>query len=167
MPMIDHLFVIGAGFSSYAGSPLTNEFTRALLDVRIMRREWTKSLIDFVRKFIASSFDHSVSASADYWPDLEDLFTCVDMSANSGHHLGPDFEPATLRTIRRALIVRIATMLRERYSEARKVKSAEWRQLEEVFKAIDVDSSAFISMNWDTVIEEGLRRAHGVSCVDY
>jgi len=33
MSKIDHLFIVGAGFSHYAGLPLTAEFTENLLDV--------------------------------------------------------------------------------------------------------------------------------------
>jgi hypothetical protein len=41
---------------------------------------------------------------------IEDIFTCIDLSANTGHHLGPKYSPSDLRSVRRGLIVRIIRM---------------------------------------------------------
>lgn len=162
-----NLFVVGAGFSFYAGLPLTNDFTDALLDLGANSGKRNKELVQFLRKFVARTFDHAESAAAKYWPTLEDLFTCIDLSANSGHHLGPESAPKVLRTTRRALIVRTIRMLRERYSRAREAKDARWRELEAMLATVDVERSAFISMNWDTVVEEGLARTQGTRGVEY
>ncbi len=158
---------MGAGFSFYAGLPLTTEFTEALLDLKLKSDKRSEELVQFLRKFVGSTFDHYESAPARYWPTLEDLFTCIDISANSGHHLGSKYAPQVLRTARRALIVRTIRMLRERYSKARMDKNARWAELEGLFEAVDVDNSAFIGMNWDTVIEEGLARARGITSIEY
>jgi hypothetical protein len=72
-----------------------------------------------------------------------------------------------LRTLRRALLVRIVRMLRQRYREAEGIKSKEWHQLETFLGQVNVRRSAFISTNWDTVIEEGLSRTQGIREVDY
>jgi hypothetical protein len=118
------LFIVGAGFSFYAGLPLTTEFTEALLDLKLKSDKRSEELVQFLRKFVGSTFDHYESAPARYWPTLEDLFTCIDISANSGHHLWSKYAPQALRTARRALIVRTIRMLRERYSKARMDKDA-------------------------------------------
>lgn len=49
----------------------------------------SKALVKHLRKLIRRVFDHSAQAQSKYWPALEDLFTCIDMAANTGHHLGP------------------------------------------------------------------------------
>jgi hypothetical protein len=36
--------------------------------------------------FIHDAFDHSESAKAKRWPNLEDLLTNIDLAANTGHH---------------------------------------------------------------------------------
>jgi len=164
---INHVLVVGAGFSSYAGLPLTSEFTESLLDLGDVSQARTKSMVGFLRRFIAQAFDHLPSARAEFWPELEDVFTSIDLSANFGHHLGSRYEPAALRTVRRALIARIITMLRERYSEARVRHDEQWETLERVFSTLDVEDTGFINMNWDTVIEEGLARTHDVSRIVY
>jgi hypothetical protein len=115
-----------------------------------------RPLVQQLREFVHSAFDHSISAKARFWPNLEDLFTNIDLAANTGHHLGPDYAPARLRTMRRLLLARMMMMLDERYTEAESGKADEASQLDRFFRKLDVDQSAFISINWDTVIERGL-----------
>jgi hypothetical protein len=153
---VETVFIVGAGFSHHAGLPLTTKFTEALLEAREFSGGPSRTLVDFLSDFIHHAFGHSRRAKAKYWPDLEDLFTCVDLSANSGHHLGSTFSPADLRTVRRALLSRIIRMLDHRYQLARRKKALEWRRLEEFFWEINTQPVAFISMNWDTVIERKL-----------
>jgi IS5 family transposase len=69
--------------------------------------------------FVENTFGHTPSSDPKDWPDLEDIFTCIDLSANTGHHLGPNYSPSSLRTVRRALIVRIIRMLRQTYVQGR------------------------------------------------
>ena len=64
------VYIVGAGFSSYAGLPLTNKFTEAILDARKYEAGPSRLVVDFVSKFIAGSFDHSLGAKAEYWPEL-------------------------------------------------------------------------------------------------
>jgi hypothetical protein len=152
------LFVVGAGFSHYAGLPLTYRFTDALLEARSHTSGPSRTLVEFLSSFIHDAFGHSSKAPAKYWPALEDIFTCVDLSANSGHHLGPNFTPADLRTVRRALLARIIIMLHQSLRNPRNRNPADWRQLNRLFDRVDPKDVGFISMNWDTVIERKLGR---------
>jgi hypothetical protein len=162
---IKYLLITGAGFSSHAGLPLTTDFTRQLLDTQEFTSNSPSSLlVRFLRRFVAEAFDHSEKVSAAFWPELEDIFTCIDLSANTGHHLGPRYAPSELRTVRRALIVRTIRMLRQHYTSGRKAKGPKWTKLQQFFRELDVERCAFLSMNWDTVIEEGLKfRADNVN----
>ena len=58
-------------------------------------------------------------------------------------------------------------MLNERYKDAEKNKAEDWRKLDSFFKDLDIDHSAFISINWDTVIERRLTERHGLDNFDY
>lgn len=158
---------MGAGFSFNAGLPLTNEFTTKLLNVRRTRASSGSAQVNFLRGFVHDAFDHLPFAKAQYWPALEDLFTCVDLAANSGHHLGAKYSPSELRTVRRALIVRTIRMLQVEYRRAQTRNSKRWKTLASFFASVDIRRSAFISMNWDTVIEDGLLSAQAVKAVDY
>jgi hypothetical protein len=110
MSKIKHLFIVGAGLSHYAGLPLTTNFTQELLNIKDYKPDGPSGLIvNFLRTFIYDAFDHKETAAAKYWPHLEDIFTCVDLSANTGHHLGSKYSPSDLRIVRRALIVRTMT----------------------------------------------------------
>jgi hypothetical protein len=164
----EHLFIVGAGFSQYAGLPLTNNFTKALLDVAHLKLNVQSVLqTDLLKEFVYAGFDHAPNSSPNLWPHLEDLFTCIDLSANTGHHLGPKFAPADLRTVRRALIVRIIRMLQHRYQMGLATGGPRRKTLELFFEKMSPSNSAFLSMNWDTVIEQGVANAHGISSYDY
>ncbi len=153
---IDRVFVLGAGFSKHAGPPLQTRFTDALLRARGFKPGPSRSIVRFLGEFIHDAFDHGKSSDALFWPELEDIFTCVDLSANSGHYLGPNWSPAQLRTVRRALIVRIIRMLGQEYERARRRRDPDWRSLTEFLKNVTLESSAFVSLNWDTVLERRL-----------
>lgn len=166
--MIEHLFIVGAGFSSHAGLPLTSQFTEKLLDVKKLKLDGPSSLIvRFLQGFVEETFGHKASSDPKDWPDLEDIFTCVDLSANTGHHLGPKYSASDLRTVRRALIVRIIRMLRQTYKLGQDRADSKWAELEDFFSSVAHDKSAFLSMNWDTVIEEGLGRLRKIVSFDY
>jgi hypothetical protein len=153
---VDTVFVVGAGFSHHAGLPLTSKFTEAILEARKFGSGPSRIMVEFLSNFIRDAFNHSARAAAKYWPELEDIFTCVDLSANSGHHLGSSFGPADLRTVRRAMLCRIIRMLDQKYQTARKKKGPEWKKLDDFFWQIRPRNVGFISMNWDTVIERKL-----------
>ncbi len=161
------VIVVGAGFSHHAGLPLTNSFTEAILEARDFGSGPSRIIVDFLSKFIHDAFDHSTRASAKRWPELEDVFTCVDLAANSGHYLGSTFSPADLRTVRRSLLSRIIRMLDQKYESGRKKKGPEWRRLDDFFAQVESQSIGFISMNWDTVIERKLQLTKGSLLVDY
>ena len=91
MSKIDHLFIFGAGFSCYAGLPLTNDFTKNLLDIdRLKSKGPSVLIVNLLQRFVQDSFDHKPSAAAKFWPHLEDIFTCIDLSASTGRHLGQE-----------------------------------------------------------------------------
>ena len=165
MGNIAYLFIVGAGFSHNAGLPLTSGFTEQLLAAPPAGQ--SAPIVKFLRKFVAETFDHSKTAAAKFWPELEDIFTCVDLSANTGHHLGKSYPPSDLRTVRRALIVRTIRMLRETYKKGNDRNDAKWKSLEQFLSMVKAEQCGFLSMNWDTVIEEGLSRTQKIIGFDY
>lgn len=118
-------------------------------------------------EFVNRAFDHNISAAARYWPDLEDVFTCIDLAANTGHHLGSKDEPFKLRTTRRVLLSYMMWMLNDRYTAAGTQQDRSWKRLDQFFREVRLNQAAFISLNWDTVIERGLDRAREVKYFDY
>jgi hypothetical protein len=164
---IEHLFIVGAGFSYNAGLPLTTNFTRELLNVRHFLPEGPSvRLVQLLRKFVLESFK-AADEDGKFWPELEDIFTCVDLSANTGHHLGLNYSPSELRTVRRAIIVRTIRMLQQTSKAGAKASSKNWTRLRRFFSLIDAPKCAFLSLNWDTIIEEGMANAQNIQNVDY
>jgi hypothetical protein len=163
---INRVFIVGAGFSSYANIPLQSDFTKALFDGGCSPSNQTTGIISFLkRKFIKDVFAPGTD-DTDFWPELEDIYTLIDLAANSGHQLGNDHTPGNLRTIRCFLLSRTINMLHQRYAEARH-ETKDWKALSRFISAVPVANSAFISMNWDTVIEQQLTISIPNINVDY
>jgi hypothetical protein len=144
---LEALFILGAGFSKNAGLPLQREFTERLIHAGD-NEDPPRDVIPSLRQFIAKAFGHLEKAKHSYWPDLEDIFTCIDLAANTGHNLGFEFPPSELRKVRRALITRIVGMLRAEYERAKRELPEGWEQLEAFFRNVELGSSAFLSLNW-------------------
>jgi hypothetical protein len=159
---LENLFILGAGFSKNAGLPLQAEFTERLIFAG-RDEDPTRAIVPYLRQFIAEAFGHLEKAKPDYWPDLEDIFTCIDLAANTGHNLGFTFPPSGLRKVRRALIARIIGMLRAEYERAKKERPEGWDGLQAFFRSLDLQRSAFLNLNWDTVLEEGVTTHHGTT----
>jgi len=92
-------FILGAGFSYNAGLPLQSRFTSQMLAARGFQPGPSRDLVRYLLMFAEQTFGHSRTTDPTLWPELEDLFTSIDLSANSGHHLGTDYPPKKLRTI--------------------------------------------------------------------
>lgn len=113
-----NLVIVGAGFSLNSGLPLAGSFTKQLLNLgRVAVDGPSARQISYIKSFADRVFGEGAPRTADEWPDLEDIFTLVDLSANTGHHLGPHFSAADLRIVRRAIIVRMIRMLSPRASD--------------------------------------------------
>lgn len=160
--------IVGAGFSCNAGLPLASTFTNELLNLRGLRLDGPSvRQVRFIREFVDQVFGEGVRRSADEWPELEDIFTLIDLSANTGHHLGAVYSAADLRVVRRAIIVRMIRMLSQAYARRQKKPNAHWRMLEQLFERFDAQTTAVLSMNWDMVFERGVARTQSIRQIDY
>ena len=63
------VFIVGAGFSTYAGMPLQSEFTKALLGGNAEYDGRSAKAVNFIKAFVNQSFDHSMTAQAQFWPE--------------------------------------------------------------------------------------------------
>src|SRR5690606_3953607 len=124
-----NLLILGAGFSVNAGLPLARDFTKCLLATKGLKKEGPSvAQVRFLRRFVREAFSESGASKAEDWPELEDVLTMVDLAANTGHNLGPDWSASQLRVVRRAIIVRMIRMLAQRYLAAKREVSPEWER---------------------------------------
>ncbi|MFT3968177.1 MAG: hypothetical protein QM690_20090 [Sphingobium sp.] len=152
--------IIGAGFSANTGLPVASDFTESLLQLSGLNFGGpSRAQVKLLRGFVDRVFAEGARAKAEDWPELEDVFTMVDLSANTGHHLGPDYSASELRVVRRAILVRMIRMLAQKYKRGQDSKGNGWQQLESLFTEFDLSSSAVLSMNWDTVFRGREARA--------
>lgn len=160
-------YILGAGCSHYAGLPLQSNFTKELLAARDFGPGPSRAMVRYLDRFVHRVFDHAKNADAKSWPELEDIFTCIDLAANTGHHLGREYPPAELRTVRRVLIARTARMLHQAYSSAKNRKTSQLAQLRHFLDAIDLADSYFVSLNWDVSLEAVLEESRKGSSISY
>jgi len=96
-------------------------------------------------------------------PALEDIFTCIDLSAGTGHTLGiQKYTPKVLRALRRMAIYRIFSILDRRFSYSRDIDT-----LLRSYCGGGQGSCAFIALNWDIVLEKHLSRLAPAIPIDY
>lgn len=102
---------LGSGFSAASGLPTTRRLSDELIDPN-KENQHLKDLEAFISRTIGVFWEEVFG-----WrpgarsPSLEDHFTQIDLAANSGHYLGPGYDPKRLRAIRRMTIHRILTRL--------------------------------------------------------
>jgi hypothetical protein len=139
--------VLGAGFSHCAGVPLQREFSQRLFDP-VFSSEIDKAITSVLKGFIEEVFGWKEGHS---WPTLEDIFTCIDLSAASGHHLGIKYTPKLLRAIRRMAIYRVFSVLDLKFHNSPDIHD---------FLGHYVNGarpmSGIVILNWDIVLEKHL-----------
>lgn len=142
-------FILGAGFSKNAGIPLQSEFSELLLSNQFDGR------IDLVITKAIKSYLSDVFGwqEGDDLPSLEDIFTCIDLSASTGHTLGPNYSPKVLRALRRFLIYRVLSILNYRYKESDDISEL----LSKFYKNDSECRCSFIVLNWDIILEKHLK----------
>ena len=144
-------FILGAGFSKNAGIPLQSEFSD-----RLISYDSGNDIDELITYAIKDYLRHTFS-----WedgldlPSLEDMFTCLDLSAATGHHLGISYTPKKLRALRRMLIYRTFSILDRTFNFS--------TDIEELLKNFcnfnnqDLTCN-FVLLNWDIVLEKHLSR---------
>lgn len=154
----DYAVILGAGFSKCAGLPLTSELSQFLLG-DAFTTDLDKIISAAIREFLENTF---------YWktddpiPSLEDIFTMIDLSTNSGHNLGRKFTPKLLRAVRRMLIYRAFQILDQQYQPSPAIQ----RFLDIHLAKVCNQHTHFIVMNWDIVLERNLEK-YDYLAVDY
>jgi SIR2-like domain len=145
------VLILGSGFSSEGGLPTTREIVDSFLETpshgrlpHAVEREISKQL----RKFWKCAFHYDDRGDR---PSLEDHFTVLDLAANIGRNIGPEYTPKKLRAIRRLSIHRIFQILDQ-------PNLGESRAIQGLLDAVHKNSEPeIISTNWDIVVENRLR----------
>jgi len=150
------VFIVGAGFSANAGLPLQSEFTEIFLRANSYTTGKSKDLMPFLGEFVEKTFGFEADHDLSSYPELEDVFTLLDLSANTGHHLGAHYSPRDLRMLRRMLLSRTIHMLNTAYYAGKSKPKPERKRFLEFLKGLSAERHQFVSLNWDTVLEGGL-----------
>jgi hypothetical protein len=150
--------ILGTGFSKCAGLPLQGQFSERLLAPEFSS-EIDRAITRVLANFIKDVFGWTEGST---WPTLEDIFTCIDLSASSGHHLGIKYTPKLLRAIRRMAIYRIFSALDEQFEYSEEIRGL-------LDHCLDGRRtlSGIVVLNWDIVLEKHFSRLTPPIGIDY
>lgn len=149
--------ILGAGFSKNSGIPVQSELPKLLLECP-GEDAFEDAVTQILAHFMEDIFGFTKNGE---YPNLDDMFTCIDISTNSGHHLGLKYSPMHLRAVRRLLVYRVFTILNNYFSFSQEVSDF-IILLSKQFSKIN-----FIVLNWDTVLEKYIRICMPDKVVDY
>lgn len=149
--------ILGAGFSKNSGIPVQYELPRLLLELP-GEDAFEEAVTKILTKYMEDVFGFLKNCD---FPNLDDMFTCIDISTNSGHHLGLKYSPMHLRAVRRLLVYRVFSILNNSFSFSEEVSDF-IELLSKQFSRIN-----FIVLNWDTVLEKYIRLCLPNEKVDY
>lgn len=155
--IMDATVILGAGFSKNSGLPVQSEISRLLFS-GVGESGFEQALTQVLKEFTENTFGCAGTGSI---PDIEDLFTCMDISTNSGHHLGIGYGPMELRAIRRFLVYRVFSILERSFRNSSAVESL-IKALNEAHTHVN-----YVVLNWDTVLEYYLLKQSRSFKVDY
>jgi hypothetical protein len=148
--------ILGAGFSRCAGLPFQAQFADELLTNNPNDRR-NRVITRAIKGFLTFTFGWQAATPL---PALEDIFTMIDLSAGTGHALGPPNMPRRLRALRRLLIHRVFSILDRRFHHSHEIHELLTRVL-----ARDANAS-FIVLNWDIVLERHLQSLGQAFCYE-
>lgn len=153
--------ILGSGFSAAVGGETTETVNKKFLwppDNSILTSKGYPELDEFIseklEKFWVDIFGFDPENGA-YCPSFEDHFTVLDMSANTGHHLGANYSPKQLRAIRRFSIHRVFDILNK------PVTSYKLNIGKELFENLkEKYDLTIVTLNWDRLAEEALQNGY-------
>lgn len=148
-------FILGAGFSKCADLPVQAEFSTLITSEEFdsnIDKVITKAIKDFLQDVFGWKAGRII-------PTLEDIFTFIDLSAGSGHHLGIKYSPKILRALRRMLIYRTFQIIDHRFTLSQDIKK--------LLRLHKDNESSYIVMNWDIVLERHLQSVYKNKQINY
>lgn len=152
-------FILGAGFSHCSGLPIQSGFSKLLL-ADDFGSDLDKAITAVLAGFLRDVFGWQLGSPL---PALEEIFTCIDLSAGAGHHLGIKYTPKMLRAIRRMAIHRIFSVLDQKFQYSDDIS----RLLQHTVLQPLPTPPAFVVLNWDIVLEKHLTALDRDIEIDY
>lgn len=149
------VFVLGAGFSHCADLPVQEEFSSLLISEQF-NTEIDGVITKAIKMFLKQVFGWK---QVNDMPSLEDIFTIIDLTASSGHHLMVNYTPKRLRALRRMLIYRIFQAIDLRFNPS--------EDIDKLLRIHENQDCSFVVMNWDIVLEKHLRQIDNQAKIDY
>lgn len=159
------VYIFGAGASAAEGAPATGQF---LLTAWRHFGSQSDPRIGAVWRFLEGLSGRRIvdGGCFEHLPAVDQLFSLVDWSLHADLGLGPDFDPARLRQVRRDLEHLVAATLEASLRQAGARDAGAHRRFAGALASRSPDRPyALISLNYDTLLDDALRS--GVAPPDY
>jgi len=149
--------IVGAGFSKALGGVAYDDVKKKIAGKsKLDSGSCSEAINKCVHDFLRDVFDCNPKKYNEL-PSLEQVFTLIDISANSGCYLGGQYPPAKLRAMRRFLIYKLFSIIDTKCNR---------KKFNLVDKLLDnYPESNFISLNWDIVLELALYNRNSKSAL--
>jgi len=113
---------VGAGFSKASGIKSTKELEECFLNFSlntVTPEPLQNQITEILKKYYRLVFGWE---DVGQYPSLDDHFTTLDLTANSGHNIG-EYTPRKLRAIRRLSIHRVFDIINSNFSDNSRVET--------------------------------------------
>jgi hypothetical protein len=153
----DTAVILGAGFSKESGLPIARDLSAMIFDHRF-RGVLEDVVTRAIQEFLVNCFRWR---AGDPLPTFEDIFTMIDLAAGTGHSLGCAFTPKKLRAVRRMLVLRLFGILDLHFAPSPNIVK--------ILRTLISrrNTTHFVVLNWDIVLEGYLWRCVPLASVDY
>lgn len=151
------VYIFGAGASAAEGAPATSDFLPTAW--RLFGSD-ADQRIGSVWRFLGWLSGRGITdqGSFEHLPALDQIFSMVDWSLHADQGLGPEFDPARLRQVRRDLEHLVAATLEASLSRRAGGAPGPHRLFAEALALRSPDQPyALISLNYDTLLDDALR----------
>lgn len=151
------LYLFGAGASAAEGAPATRDlFPMAYRDLGPPFDEQVQAVWDF----LAAVFRRPVDGPAafDHLPPLDQVISLVDWSLHVDQGLGPIYDPPRLYQIRQALEHLVCSVL-DAAQDRQRPADGPYARFARALAERAPGSCVLLSLNYDTLLDDALRRA--------
>ncbi len=161
MNQVEQIIILGAGASKSEGMPLQNELFKKFFKYYLMK-DRDKLIIDFFKDFWGMD-ESNYQIPGINFPTFEECLGTLDWAYSRGETL-KGYSDEKINKIRDGLVFLIAKVL----DESLKNKVSHHANLAERLRTENkLDKTAFVSLNYDIVIDNVFINQYGYEYIDY
>lgn len=155
--LIPTVFIFGAGASKGAGIPLADEILPKILEYSELLKDHAMRVKDFLRDLGWSYKDRK-----DHLPTFEEVLSFLDLAIANGEVFSKSFQKPKLEEIRNSFIYCLESLI-ESERNKNEINTSDYKDLVSLFCPNELPYATFITLNYDTLLDEALIGARSVA----